>query len=43
MFWTLQTLDILTTAEGLRYDCVKEITHYYPKGSSTTQTGASKE
>ena len=37
MFWTLQTLDILTTAEGLRYDCVKEINPLLPERPSTTR------
>ena len=25
LFWTLQTLDVLTTAEGLSYDCIAEL------------------
>lgn len=37
MFITLQTLDILTTREGLKYDCVKEINPLLPERPTTTR------
>ena len=37
MFIALQTLDILTTREGLKYDCVKEINPLLPERPSTTR------
>ena len=35
VFWTLQTLDILTTKQGLKYDCVSEMNPLLPKRPST--------
>jgi len=37
MFWTLQALDILSTKEGLEYDCVKEMNPLLPKRPSTSR------
>lgn len=37
LFWTLQTLDVLTTREGMKYDCVKEVNPLLPEKPSTTR------
>lgn len=37
LFWTLQTLDVLTTRQGMKYDCVKEVNPLLPKRPNTTR------
>jgi len=37
MFWTLNVLDLLTTREGMKYDCVKEVNPLLPERPSTAR------
>ena len=42
LFWTLQTLDVLTTAEGLTYDCISELNPLLGDRPSTLRLVAHK-
>ena len=42
LFWTLQTLDVLTTAEGLSYDCISELNPLLGERPSTLRLVAHK-
>lgn len=34
LFWSLQTLDVVTTAEGVKYNCVRELNPLLPENPS---------
>ena len=42
LFWTLQTLDVLTTTEGLSYDCISELNPLLGERPSTLRLVAHK-
>jgi len=42
LFWALQTLDVLTTAEGLTYDCISELNPLLGERPSTLRLVAHK-
>ena len=42
LFWALQTLDVLTTAEGLTYDCIAELNPLLGDRPSTLRLVAHK-
>jgi len=42
LFWALQTLDVLTTAEGLSYDCISELNPLLGERPSTLRLVAHK-